>query len=30
MMNKVYEITKIEEEIKGEEGMDFFFTTGGS
>jgi hypothetical protein len=24
------EITKIEEEIKGEEGMDFFFTTGGS
>lgn len=24
------EITKIEEEIKGEEGMDFFFTSGGS
>lgn len=24
------EITKIEEEIKGEEGMDFFFTTGGA
>ncbi len=24
------ELTKIEEEIKSEEGMDFFFTTGGS
>lgn len=24
------ELTKIEEEIKGDEGMDFFFTTGGS
>jgi len=24
------EITKIEEEIKGEEGMDFFFTSGGA
>jgi hypothetical protein len=24
------EITKIEEEIKSEEGMDFFFTTGGA
>jgi hypothetical protein len=24
------ELTKIEEEIKGEEGMDFFMTTGGS
>jgi hypothetical protein len=24
------EISKIEEEIKGEEGMDFFFTSGGS
>lgn len=24
------EVTKIEEEIKGDEGMDFFFTSGGS
>ncbi len=24
------EITKIEEEVKADEGMDFFFTSGGS
>ena len=24
------ELQKIEEEIKGEEGMDFFFTSGGA
>jgi hypothetical protein len=24
------ELTKIEEEIKADEGMDFFFTSGGS